>query len=418
MNRDERTRQEIVERATCALREKPIPDGPPREVLTAALAAGETAENKPRTFASWQRRFAMSRIAKIAAAVVLLAGIVGLVAWLTVGSGGGTIAFAQVREQIQQAHTMTFKMTLIIPLMGERKTMAMECSYKEPGLMRQVVNIEGEEGPITNIINLEQARALALVAKQKVAVLVDLGKLPEEARSEYKDYAEQLKKMVEGSDEPLGEKEIDGLKAKGFRVTHQGQTMDIWVDATTGHPVLMEANLPGGISMTMRDFAFDVELDDSLFSLTPPADYEVREFQMDLTNLSEDDLIEGLRFLAEHNDNVFPPQPTVTPEIVKNYQKELMKQPGLSKEEKTQLRMDLAKKIARIAVFIQKKAGPTWRYVGDGVRFGDKDTPVCWYRPKDSETYRLIYGDLSVKDVAEADLPTAPAAEQTPEGRH
>ena len=37
-------------------------------------------------------------------------------------------------------------------------------------------------------------------------------------------------------------------------------------------------------------------------------------------------------------------------------------------------------------------------YVGKGVSFGAADTPIFWYRPKDSKNYRVIYADLSVRD--------------------
>ncbi len=30
---------------------------------------------------------------------------------------------------------------------------------------------------------------------------------------------------------------------------------------------------------------------------------------------------------------------------------------------------------------------------------------VCWYRPKGSRTYRVVYGDLSVKEIEPEDLP-------------
>jgi hypothetical protein len=46
-----------------------------------------------------------------------------------------------------------------------------------------------------------------------------------------------------------------------------------------------------------------------------------------------------------------------------------------------------------------------WHYVGKDVKFGDAESPVCWYRPTDSETYRVIYGDLSIRDVAPENLP-------------
>jgi hypothetical protein len=37
-------------------------------------------------------------------------------------------------------------------------------------------------------------------------------------------------------------------------------------------------------------------------------------------------------------------------------------------------------------------------YVGKGVAFGAADTPIFWYRPKDSKNYRVIDADLQVRD--------------------
>ena len=37
-------------------------------------------------------------------------------------------------------------------------------------------------------------------------------------------------------------------------------------------------------------------------------------------------------------------------------------------------------------------------YVGKGVSFGAADTPIFWYRPKESTKYRVIYADLSMRE--------------------
>jgi hypothetical protein len=47
----------------------------------------------------------------------------------------------------------------------------------------------------------------------------------------------------------------------------------------------------------------------------------------------------------------------------------------------------------------------TFRYLGKGVKLGDKDRIVCWYKPKDTPNYHVVYGDLSVKDVTADALP-------------
>jgi hypothetical protein len=51
------------------------------------------------------------------------------------------------------------------------------------------------------------------------------------------------------------------------------------------------------------------------------------------------------------------------------------------------------------------KGEDKWHYAGKGVQLGDADAAIFWYRPKDSETYRVIYGDLTVEDVTAEDLP-------------
>jgi hypothetical protein len=44
-------------------------------------------------------------------------------------------------------------------------------------------------------------------------------------------------------------------------------------------------------------------------------------------------------------------------------------------------------------------------YVGDGVRLGEAEKVILWYRPEGASNYRVLYGDLSVRDVAPENLP-------------
>ena len=47
-------------------------------------------------------------------------------------------------------------------------------------------------------------------------------------------------------------------------------------------------------------------------------------------------------------------------------------------------------------------------YAGKGVSLGAADTPIFWYRPKDSKKCRVIYADLSVRDAdASPSVPNA-----------
>ena len=45
-----------------------------------------------------------------------------------------------------------------------------------------------------------------------------------------------------------------------------------------------------------------------------------------------------------------------------------------------------------------------WHYNGCNAKLGEADTAIFWYKPKDSDIYRAIYGDLTVQNVAPEDL--------------
>ena len=47
-------------------------------------------------------------------------------------------------------------------------------------------------------------------------------------------------------------------------------------------------------------------------------------------------------------------------------------------------------------------------YKSDGVKLGDADKILFWYRPEGAAHYRAIYGDLHAADVTEDNLPEKP----------
>ncbi len=61
-----------------------------------------------------------------------------------------------------------------------------------------------------------------------------------------------------------------------------------------------------GVKCTQSDFAFNVELDESLFSIEPPAGYTVQTVQVDASQPMEKDLITLLRQYSTLMNNAFP----------------------------------------------------------------------------------------------------------------
>jgi hypothetical protein len=81
---------------------------------------------------------------------------------------------------------------------------------------------------------------------------------------------------------------------------------------------------------------------------------------------------------------------------------EKAQQKGISEEEIG----ELGTQLGRAMIFHQiLETQGQWHYAGAGVKLGDAEKAIFWYQPKGSPMCRVIYGDLSVKDVAPEDLP-------------
>jgi hypothetical protein len=244
-------------------------------------------------------------------------------------------------------------------------------------------------------------------------MVIDMGQLPQAVRDKQVDFVAEMKKMVQGNGEELGFKEIDGRRLKGFRVTKNAQVMDIWVDPKTGTPEAMEMTLTDIGAMRMDRFVFGEEMNDALFSIVPPADYQVTNVQMPLSAATEADLVAGLRWLAQNNDNTFPPTLAPTAKIIQRLQEQEKNNPekyqGLSEQEKVQKALETVGPLVRMSVFTQ--TFKDFRYVGSGVTLGDGDRIVCRYKPKEGAPERVVYGDLRIGDAPAEESHTEPAAE-------
>ena len=130
------------------------------------------------------------------------------------------------------------------------------------------------------------------------------------------------------------------------------------------------------------------------------------EVPADVSTVAEQDIIDFLRaWSGWTTDNTFPP--TLNPMELQKVPME-MEQPGeFGKGETTeqQRKQDAMTMYRGIMFLTQLPSDSNWRYAGENVKFGDASTAIFWYRPQGSETYRVIYADLSVGDVAPENLP-------------
>ena len=190
----------------------------------------------------------------------------------------------------------------------------------------------------------------------------------------------------------------------------------IWANSETLLPLCIEYSIGGGSSMgvkgtiTYSDFVFNVEMDESLFSI--PVGYDVNTIAFDASETEEEDLTQALRIWSENTDGQFPAELNI--KATGKFLEAIKEKMGLAPEEDRT--PDFAKprfsefyavrqKVIRGLGFKSKLPSESdWHYVGKNIELGDAEQPIFWYKPKNSETYRVIYGDLSIKNVAPENL--------------
>ncbi|MBN1943800.1 MAG: hypothetical protein JW849_10955 [Phycisphaerae bacterium] len=399
-----------------ALREKVL------DAFTTAETSPKIADEPP---APQERKFRIMqrRIIQLAVAAGIVIAVGAAILMMTVGKGP-SIAFADVQKHVRDAYTMSCLLHIDMKdPAGNPQTMTMKMFNKEPGLMRQEFvksTMPGVVGTYT-ITDTQKGKVISFVPKQKMAVVMDFGGFPPELMEDQnKNPLDNFKKMIEGSETPLGEKIIDGQKTMGFDVVQDGMHMKIWADAETAIPVRMEMDMPflNNAQIAMSEFRFDESLEDSLFRQDIPKDYKVQKMDMSLKDLSEKDLLDGLKMLADINDGVFPESVFTMQGYLKVTQKLAKKAAQKAAEDMVKDHPEkmgdaiaadmqsLTKKMMRAMMFAmtQKKAGQ-FEYFGEGVKLGDAGKVIVLYRPAEAGNLRMIFGDLSVKDV-----PAAPPA--------
>jgi hypothetical protein len=337
------------------------------------------------------RTIMKSRIPRLAtAAVIIIAVLIGL------NPFRGSVTFAEVVEPILNARTVIFDI-----IIGDEETSPPmhETVVGSRRIRRTMSNLPN----VIQIIDLESAKMLALDTDEKTAAYVDIkGPLQERTRS-YIEFVRQVIIKLQDNYEELGEQEIDGQKVIGFVARGPNEEVKVWADAQTALPVRVELRV-GQMFAILKNFKFDVPIEDSLISMDVPPGYTLQETEFDLSGATEQDFVESLRIWAKVLLDGRFPEAIGTENAMKQVPLLVEKLPSLDLTEEEMMQMPI--KFARGMLFLQiYETSGQWHYAGRDVELGDTDTPIFWYLPKDSETYRVIYGDLSVEDVASENLP-------------
>lgn len=201
--------------------------------------------------------------------------------------------------------------------------------------------------------------------------------------------------------------------AAGFKVHSRGGSEsdrnEVWVDPQTRLPVRIETGARPGqtpyFNNVLTDFEWNVPVDPSLVDMTPPPGYTFFDMPMNVSKMTEADLIDTLKTAAELCGNTFPTELTqkAIMQDIERYRNHLPTWTQLLEI------LSLPRRMANIGRGLtfagDPKNGDDWHYAGAGISLGQADTPILWYRPKGSTTYHVVYTDLTVRDVDPENLP-------------
>jgi len=320
--------------------------------------------------------------------------------WLLAG-GATHVAYADLVEPLLNAKTATF--TITVRMNG--KDIPGGKAYVNGPVMRMEMS-KGDRAQI-NIVDATKHLSLELDPQTKHAELVRTTGAP--AGGESAGMLAEVRKFLTPSNDPkgltrresLGEREVDGRRLIGYRVSSPAMTVEIWGDPKTLLPDLLiqrMATFPS-VETRMSDFQFDVKLDPSLFSLDPPAGYQLTERKIDVSPPTENDLLNGLREFTKLSGDLFP-DALNSETAIQAFKKARSTKNTESGKKDEQPATGEAENIMRRAFLFPLFLGPEGdaHYAGKGLRFGTKDRPILWYKPKGTKTYRIVYADLTVRE--------------------
>lgn len=376
-----------------------------------------------------------SNITKFAAAAVLIMAFsIGLILWRSTGSG---IALADVLNRIEQVTAYSFKMhTVIKGSKGREERLSKILVSKDHGIkIVQTTDVNNPESQPGETYILPQQNAMVFIDhKEKFYTRIKFNN-----DSELEDYKEQnndpnaiVKNFLKCQYTRMGVSDIDGIKVEGFRTTDpnynggfaaisdfMGATeqisVELWVDVKTLLPVRLVEDSYKRYSKkellhfyeVSSDFQWNVVVHPDDFNPVKPEGYASLGFMQDLVipDFDEETTIKSL--------NLFINIAGAYPANLNSMNAESKKLMGIenpsdfekySDDEATRKAGELILLSAPGYFYqelVEDNKDPV--YYGETVKPGDSSKVLLRWKLDDGQ-YRVIFGDLSVKNVTSQEL--------------
>lgn len=380
-----------------------------------------------------------SRISKLAAAAVI---VLGAFLALNLFNKTGGMVWAEVVKRLEDIKTVTYTITADITgfpgtpedcvthiiqdvkLSYEQNAVRIDMSTQTPrGTMKTITHFLFEDRVLLQLMPFQKKYLEVAISDEHMKRL----------EKEKGDPVTLLSSMLEHDYTELGSKEIDGVMAWGIEVSDpklgpkmgafissglfDELTVQLWVDEKSRLPIRINAtgsSEDGKTSMeTVYDnFQWDIEIESSALEPVIPDDFELLA-QTTLESGNEGEvIIEVLHLFLEFADGKYPSNlstMTVANAIAPALKKKFTQKPGKEVLDRL-MKIDMVSRMYSIL----EKDGKEPAYYGDRVS-AESPEAVLFRWKTDENTYRVVFGDLSTKDVTPAELAKLEAALPEPQ---
>ena len=433
--------------------------------ISGAVAGHEMTESVRSEPSTW-RTIMKGKTAKLAAAAVILIGVIVLTSVFV--ETNKSVVLAGVLERVEQAQAFMYKMDMtitgsMVPEMaaGERKIQATMIFSSEYGMKYEMDT--GIPDPNTGKTMTQQMYVLpnqklmlSLMPEQKKYMRMELtDDLLARTKKQNNDPREMMKQILDCKYTELGRSEINGMEVEGFETTDpkfsagvsDNVEVKLWVDVDTWLPVLWEMDMTMNEQMEMHgvisDFQWDIPVVASDFEPVIPEDFTpMMDGNFKMPSMTEEAALEGLKLfvdmsgrypkkldmmsliqefsaleagdglpdasleLEEEIDQMLRGQDDTEAAIARVKEKMALMQERVNNTKATLTRsMETMRPIQSLGMFYMTLALDEKEPVYYGESVGPDDTDAVLMRWKASDgQYRVVFGDLSTSDVTPEEL--------------
>jgi outer membrane lipoprotein-sorting protein len=267
-----------LERATGAIRDTLVPDGPLPHIIRSTIEAIEVSASLSRPAPPRERRLFEFRVVRYAGIAAVLMVLVFSGVWFFSVDRSAAALYAAAQENVKLANVVSYSHRGKV----NGNPLASYTEYISGD--RMLIRYESPYKGSTDFVDFKQRKGLILNPERKLAFEYSMD---EKTATETKDRMSQLLELLKSKDaRKIGTERINGREVVAYQVTvskmaeglwaYPGATNIVRVDPETKLPVKVEIKWPNGDYVLCDSITWNEKVSPDLFEFHVPQGYHIK----------------------------------------------------------------------------------------------------------------------------------------------